>query len=46
MVRPGLLRRSQISGGVMIQNPERFFVIDRSRIIDIGDQKSGQRAII
>jgi hypothetical protein len=44
MVRPGLLRRSQISGGVM--NPERFFVIDRSRIIDIGDQKSGQRAII
>jgi hypothetical protein len=30
----------------MIQNPERFFVIDRSHIIDIGDQKSGQRALI
>jgi len=30
---------------MQIQNPERFFVTGRSRIVDIVDEESGQRTI-
>jgi hypothetical protein len=30
---------------MQIQNPERFFVIGRSRIVDIVDEESGQRTV-
>jgi hypothetical protein len=46
MVRSDLMRPSQISVGVQFQNLERFFVIDRSGIVDVGDEESGQRGIV
>jgi hypothetical protein len=35
------MRPSRISVGVQIQNLERFFVIDRSGIVDVSDEESG-----
>ena len=46
MVRSDLMRPTRISVGVQFQNLERFFVIDRSGIVDVGDEESGQRGIV